>query len=287
MTETQTQTETLTCISLDTIYQQEIEGDYAQARDSFRELNGAITAFDPARKDHVATRLYHADMLTVDGQFAEASRLLRDTYRAVGKGTPELWATLARHRGHAHRFSFDFEEAENLYRAALDAADKSPTGRAELLTNIAEVACWTDPAEGVGFARDARDANLLLDNDIEQGKSWAAMAVAYSGVGEFAYARGAAEHAFDYAEEANYPAGRCFALQALVVVEHRAGNAVGALRAYQRLVEEVESLGTYGHLAVLPAHLLGDTEAVNRWSAGVEWVGYGDIRNRIDQVTAR
>ena len=274
--------DTITTNHIDATYHIEVAGDYPTARATFADLNNAITEFDANNRGHVLTRLYHADMLTMDGYLAEASNILLDAYTAVGELADRI--ELIRHRGHAHRFSFDYATALNEYTAALSTVGISQSVLAELATNLAETNCWIDPARGIIDATAAIHLNDALGNRIERGKAYAALAVAQSALGMFNEARASVETSVRYAETAGYPAGQCFALQARVVVELRAGNEAGAVRAYGQLVRAVEKLTTYGHLCIIPAYLLGDAVEIDRWSDGVELAGQGELSDRLEEL---
>jgi tetratricopeptide (TPR) repeat protein len=257
---------------LELAYLREIGGDYEGAREEFSAMSAAATPFDASRRDHVRARLLHADVITVDGRFAEASRLLVEAYEEVGRESPVEWAELVRHRGHAHRFSFDLEVAEGLYLRALEEMRDTPSMAGKLRTNLAETRCWSEPRKGVEDAEAAIELNARLGSRIEVAKAEAARAVALARLGRTAEARVACARAVDAASAAGYPAGECFALQALVVAHLREGAPAQADDAYRQLQQRVTSLKTYGHLCVLPASLRGDRAGVDKWSARVDWV---------------
>ena len=110
-------------------YLREIGGDYASARRRFRELDEAVTQFDGTRRDHVRVRLYHADMLTMDGRLQHASRLLLEAYEQLPAERVLDWTEFVRHRGHALRFSLDHVEAQHEYLRALDRVQEVPSLR--------------------------------------------------------------------------------------------------------------------------------------------------------------
>lgn len=249
-------------------YAAEIAGDYTTARAKFKELNDAITNFDGANTDHVQARLYHADMLTMDGKFLEAVKLLERAELAVEDH--EQWAELSRHRGHAHRFGLSFKSALAAYRTALDLTEEE-TEKARLQTNEAEVLCWTDPTAGAVAARHAIQWNARLGDRIEVAKALAALAIAQSASGDFDGARVSIVLAIGDADAAGYPAGRLFAEQARVVTEVRAGDLDEAREAYRSLMAGIRELGTYRHLAVVPAWLLGDDVGVRLGLASVDF----------------
>ena len=276
-----------TSLAIELAYLQEIAGDYHFARRRFQELNDAITEFDGTRRDHIRIRLYHADMLTMDGYFREASDLLRKAYEVVGEERAMDWAELARHRGHAHRFALDFEGARNEYLGALDMVRDVPSMRGKLRTNVAETQCWLRASRGIRDAEEAIELNARLGSRIEIAKARAALAVAQSGDGQMDAARASCERALGEADEVGYQAGRCFAHQARVVTEVRAGNTDVATHFYGQLVDEVERLTTYGHLCVVPAAFLRDDAEIRRWSRNVDWIGTNEVDGRLQALMSR
>ncbi len=253
-------------------YSQEISGDYAHAREEFRRLSDNAEPFDPGRRDHVRARLYHADMLIMDGQFAEANERLAETYELLDADTALDPVELMRHRGHAYRFSLEFRAAADRYAAALEAAEDSPSMRSKLRTNLAEARCWHDPRRALKNAEAAIDENGRLGSSIEVAKAQAAMGVALARLSRFAEARIACATALEVSEAVDYPAAGCFSRQALVALEVWAGNPARADAAYEDLMTRIRSLGTYTHLAVIPAWIRGDEAEFRRAAEGVGWI---------------
>jgi len=258
--------------NIEIAYLRELGGDYQAARMTFSALSNSAKPFNPLWRDHVRANLYYGDILTTDGLFIEASDLLRQTYEDVGPGRSLDWVELVRHRGHAHRFSFDLKSAENLYTQALAQAGGAPNARVKLMTNLAETRCWFNPSEGVHDADRAISLNRNLGNRIEVVKAEAARGIALALLGDFEQAREGCSRAFELAEEVDYPAGRCFAGQALVVVESQAGCTSAAEAAYGRLSIDIDGLGTYGHLLVVAAWFIGDRSEFLRHSALTQWI---------------
>jgi tetratricopeptide (TPR) repeat protein len=262
-----------TSFDVELAYLREISGDYAYAREEFRRLNTEADPFDPGRRDHLRARLYHADMLIMDGHFAEANELLADTYEHLDPRRSIIdRAELMRHRGHGYRFSLEFRAAEERYVTALEASEDSPSMRGKLRTNLAEARCWHDPRLALKSAAVAIDVNTRLGSRIEVAKVQAARGVALARLGKFAEARNACEAALEISAEINYPAAGCFARQALVVLEVWSGNPSRADEAYEDLLASIDSLGTYTHLAVIPAWIRGDDVEFRRCSRHVGWI---------------
>jgi hypothetical protein len=267
---------------LEVAYLSEISGNYGRARTEFSELNDRAVPFDPSRRDHVRARLYHADMLTMDGRFRESSWLLAEAYEAVGPSSPMDWAELVRHRAHAFRFSLLFENAEHLYLQALQVAHDSPSMTGKLYTDLVQTRCWLDPLRALEDANLATRLNLEVGNALEVAKCDAASAIALARAGDPAAGADACESAHERFDSIGYPAGVAFALQARVVVEVAAGRPAAA--AQRELAEWVRSLGTYGHLCLVPAWLREDASELHRWSDGVEWITAASMDDRLESI---
>jgi tetratricopeptide (TPR) repeat protein len=253
-------------------YLRELRGDYAYARREFRRLNAEANPFDPSSRAHRRARLYQADMLTMDGELAEANLILAEASELLDSSVSLDRAEMIRHRGHAYRFSLEYRAAEERYAVALEASGRSPSMRGKLRTNLAESRCWHAPARGLTDADDAIELNTRLGSRIEVAKAQAARGVALALLGNFDEAKAACDAAFETAKAVDYPAALCFAGQALVVLEMWAGRPARADEAYEALIADIDALGTYGHLAVIPAWVRGDDAEFRRRSGDVSWI---------------
>ncbi len=253
-------------------YLREISGDYAYARSEFRRLNDEAAPYDPVIRAHRRARLYHADMLTMDGELAEANELLAEASELLESSSSLDRAEMIRHRGHVYRFSLEFRAAEERYAVALEASGDSPSMKGKLRTNLAEARCWHDPSRALKDADVAIDLNTRLGSQIEVAKAHAARGVAFAQLRQFDEAKAACEAAMAISGDVGYPAAGCFARQALVVLEVRSGNYSRAAEAYEALIAGIDELGTYGHLAVIPAWIRGDDVEFRRRSAAVSWI---------------
>jgi hypothetical protein len=268
-------------VELEAAYLKELGGDYASARREFRELEGRIDRFDATSRVHVRSRLYLADMETMDGDLETGARRLLETYESELLSQAD-WAELVRHRGHALRFSFLFDAAVDLYLAAMRTATELglPALRAKLWTNLAEARCWADPALALEAADASTELNQRLGNRIELAKCEAARAIALAKQGRFGEAGDAVMEAQRQADAVGYPAGIAFALQAKAIALGLAKDAPGAEAARLELKGALDALGTYPHLAVAPLCLAGDDAEFERRTARFGW-------QEPDGVTAR
>ena len=268
-------------VEIELAYLNELAGQYDNARIQFRQLNSDAMPFDPVDRTHVRARLYHSDILITDGEFQDAARLLLDAYERVGVDDPLTWAELVRHRGHAFRFSFMFEQAEHLYREALRLTDDAPGLTGKLHTNIAESACWHEPEVALEAAAVSAEINLRLGNRIELTKSDAARGIALARLEQFEVAREAVSISAQQASEVGYTAGIAFALQAEAIVEGLASDAEALRRAEAKLDQVLVQLGTYAHLSVAPICLAGDDVSLTEALADFGWLDPTTVETRL------
>lgn len=265
---------------IEVAYISELSGDYAMARERFRELDLGSMPFNPRNREHYRARLYHADMLTMDGSFVAASHLLLEAYELLDTDRPTDWAELVRHRGHVMRFCHLHEEAELLYLRALNAS-RSSAMMAKLQTNLAETYCWTDPQAAITTATTAIELHAERGTVIEIVKCHAALAIAYSSAGDAARSRSHCGQAESLARKAGYPAGEAFAAQAHAVVEARAGNIPVAAERHSQLQTITQAIGTYSHLGAITAVAAGDELTFIKLGIETEWIDDENLEERV------
>jgi hypothetical protein len=268
-------------VELEVAYLDELAGDYAGARKQFARLNPPVDDFDPHDRTQLRARLWHADMLIMDGALQEGSRLLLEAYELLGDRAPLDWAELVRHRAHAFRYSFVLETAERLYRQAMRAVPEVKALQGKLETNLVEALCWCDPERALDAAARATAINGGLENRIELAKCAAAQAIALARLGDFTPAGAALAAAHEHASAVGYRAGTAFALQAEAVVAGLASDNDGLVDALGRLDDAVATLGTYGHLRVAPVALLADDIRLREAIGEVEWLEREGLPQRL------
>jgi hypothetical protein len=268
-------------VELEVAYLDELAGDYAGAREQFARLNPPVDDFDPHDRTQLRARLWHADMLIMDGALREGSRLLLEAYEPLEDSAPLDWAELVRHRAHAFRYSFVLKRAEQLYRQAMSRVPEVKALQGKLETNLVETLCWCDPERALDAAKFATAINGGLENHIELAKCEAARAIALARLGDFTAAGAALGAAHEHASAVGYRAGTAFALQAEAVAAGLAGDNDGLLDALGRLDDAVATLGTYRHLRVAPVALLGDGTRLRQAIDEVEWLDGEEIPKRL------
>jgi hypothetical protein len=271
-------------VEIEIAYITELSGDYRTARWQFRALYERTGTSLPDKHDRSQLRahLYHADMLIMDGELEEASRILLAAYGRIDRHGNLLDSVeLIRHRALAHRHAFVLDVAANLYNEARREAATVPALVAKLDTNLVEVYCWHEPELALETAALAREQNARLGNKIELAKCSVVSAIALAKLDRFDDAGAMASKAVAEAEDVGYPAGRVFALQAKAVISALAGDRDGALAGISELKQAANELDTYRHLSVAPEWLMRDSAPFDKPTAGIGWITPEQIEDRL------
>ena len=269
-------------VDLEIAYLSELAGNYARARSKFRELHHRLTPFNPEDRTHLRSRINHADMLIMDGSFLEGSRLLLETAELIGPSSPAEWAEVVRYRGHAFRFSLIHERAEELYLRALDAARGIPALEAKLWTNLAESRCWLQPSLALEAVAVSMDLNARLGNQIELVKCQVARGIALARHKEFGASFANLEEAMSKATAIDYPAAVAFGLQAITMVNQWAGRTSEAGESLSKLRRQIEKIGTYRHLLLIPFHALPGGTVTDALVWQPDWIQPDSVPTALD-----
>ncbi len=264
-------------------YLNELAGDYKSARVKFEELDRRAQPFDPFDRGQLRSRLYHGDMLIMDGRFREGSQILTDAYEKIGARAPRDWAELLRHRAQALRFSFMLDDAVDLCEKAMRAAADAPAMVAKLRTNLAELYCWHDPEHALEIADRSTEENAGLESRIELAKCDAIRGIALARLGKLDPAEAAIERAVAAATKVKYPAGVVFALQARTVAYALTRKPRKLAASSSELDLAIAELDTYGHLRVASAWISGDDRRFAETSREVDWLEPTGLEDRLNR----
>lgn len=202
-------------------------GHYGEALLIYDRL-AQTPAPDASARTVMAAKRARADIFMLRGQFEKALAVLETLDGAVGDDP--LWdIETARLRAHVLRYNFELDDAERIYTDCLRAVERLGAGalRGELLTDIAQTRCWSDPAQAMADAQAAIEVNQQTGASIEVGKALAAQAIAQALTGDSGSAKVAAEVSFGKQSETGYRAGEVFALQAKGVALAARGDRAG------------------------------------------------------------
>ncbi|HEX6752648.1 MAG TPA: hypothetical protein VF093_03560 [Solirubrobacterales bacterium] len=272
-------------VALEAAYVSAVAGDSVRARTDFERLVQETAHPAADERTRVRAQLNYADMSMVDGRFRSSSQLLREACESF-ESDPIYWGEMVRVRGHAHRFSFALQDAEQLYLEAMRVTenDQAPALLGRLRTNLAETYCWHDPERALDAADVAAEANGRLNNQTELAKNGAAKGIALAKLGRFDPAREAIADAARRAEEVGYRAGVAFALQATTVTEALAGEEDRMRSATAELDAVITEIDTYFHLMAVPHLLCGDSDGFAEVLAAHEWIDEDDIESRLSAL---
>jgi tetratricopeptide (TPR) repeat protein len=268
-------------LELELAYLRELRGNYRRARGDFLRLARQAEPFDPTDRTQLRALLYHGDVLTMDGRFREGSRVLQETYEAVGHRDIVNWGELVRHRAHAYRFSFLLEEAAELYQLALRKTPDAPVLTAKLYTNLVETYCWFEPDLALKEAVKSIEMNERIGHQIELAKCAAAKGIALARLGKRPDAAAAIDEAKALAKATGYPAGSGFALQAEAIAMALAEDTRARNRAIGGLRRKTKELGTYSHLTAAPLVAAGEDVGSAAIRKAAEWFEPDDVGTRI------
>jgi hypothetical protein len=268
-------------VEIEVAYLHELAGDYDRAREAFRSLSRRAVPFSPIDRIHLRSRMYHADMLIMDGKFQEASRLLVETYEAVGTDNKLEWAELVRCRARGFYCSFLLDGSADLLLQSVAVAAESRAMQAKLRTNLTECYCWHAPEAALEQALLSYELNAQVGNRIDMAKCDSAKGIALARRGDFEAAEATIASSAAEAQAAGYPGGVAFALQARAAAWALAGDEAEFRAAYRALDDAVVALGTYGHLRVGPAWLSGDDELFLEAAIDVDWLELDTLDTRL------
>lgn len=188
---------------------------------------------------HERAALQLADILLLRGRFSEALAAL-DTPPA----DPDAAGEALRLAGHVHRFNANFDTAQVTYQRALDTVKQlaSLALEGKSLTNLAETAAWSRPADGARYAEQAIEFNQGIGNNLEVLKAHVAAAVAAP---DLAAAEEDVQAALDLAERTHYRSGAVFALVARIFHQILADRRQDALSTLAEITARTDEIGVY------------------------------------------
>jgi tetratricopeptide (TPR) repeat protein len=191
----------------------------------------------------------YADLLFLKGEFNlslnEVEKLL------AREDTPLIdQIELLRIKGHIYRFNKQYAQAKIIYETLLGQVINNGliAYKGKLLNNMIEVTCMEQPEEAIHWYEKSLDENSKTGNDIEIGKSQAAVSTAYTMKGEFEKAIEMAKYALATAEKTGYQSGKAFALAALWFAQKCSKKNYLAVQTKNELTILINDIKVYQYL---------------------------------------
>lgn len=256
-------------------------GKYEQAAMHYQELITQDSQNSNSNSVLFLAQRQYADIQMLRGNFQVAL----DCFKSLlGQNQDDPLWDIECHRfiGHVYRFNGFFAEAQDMYLVARKEAEKikAEAMLAKVATNEVEVLCWTEPGRAVSLAQSAIDKNDAVNNLIEVGKCYAALAVAQCLIGNLKEALDAAEKSYEIQTRVGYQSGKLFALvaKALIVISNQDDSSIDH---YLNQLEQLSSvLGVYQFLQYLPRKL---AKRDFHLSDSIEWLNV----KKLDSVLAK
>lgn len=202
--------------------------------------------------------LWACDLHMCQGRFRDAEKLAAQLEELTPADETEFRGDIARLRYLTRRFAVDFDAARRYLddATACYQAAGSVLGLANIRTNRAELLALTSPADAIGEAGQAIEAQEEIGARHELGKAYTALAIAYLKLGEPGRAEAALRSAFSALERAGYRSGRARAEFYLAAVHARRGRIDEALCSLRWAVTELEAANVYPTLILSAAQIL-------------------------------
>jgi len=188
-----------------------LRGEYESSARTYRTL--FTTASNDKDQYALLANRQYCDIQMLQGRFKEA---LSGFSSLISKSNL-LWnAEIFRFQGHIYRFNFLFDQANADYEKAMQISKSlnadAMVGR--ILNNMTETYCWQSPEKSIQYGKEAIEINADLGNKIEVGKTYAALSIAYSKLGEKNMSETSYQKAIDIQQKTGYRSGSLFALHA-------------------------------------------------------------------------
>lgn len=199
--------------------------------------------------------LWAADLHMCQGRFRDADAMAMEITEDCPPDNFELLGDVARLRHLAARFAYDYDQSHRYLEIAEQhhQASGSVIGRANLLTNRAELLALTNADAAVSVAEKALETQQELAAQHEIGKAYTALALAQLRLGQLDHATESLRLACEALEKAKYRSGRARAELVRAVLLSRREDINAASQAARWAVTELEETDVYPTLILVAA----------------------------------
>jgi tetratricopeptide (TPR) repeat protein len=223
----------------------------------------------------------------MDGNFLGGALILADAIemiQPVDSTQMQNKIELIRHRGHAFRFSYLFEDAERLYLKALSMSKKGSSIYGKLLSNLAETRCWYNFEQAINDSNLALEENSKLNNLIEIGKNHTSLAIALCGLGKFEKSIEHLTEAERIFDSVGYLSGKLFVTIPKFIIAVKKGLEHESAQVYNEARLIVRQLKTYDHLLILYSKIIEDSKTFNQIFKQTSWLNVKRAKKTLIQI---
>lgn len=252
-------------------------GNYDDAVKGYNDVVNKMELFDLEQKDeetYILAKLKLADINFLKGNFIEAKKSLKSLRINDNKN---LEIECLRIKAHIHRFNLDFENARDLYESGLEQSETDKKARAMLLNNLAEIYCVRQPDLAIEYGKKSLEENGLLSANIEIGKSYAALSIAYARKYDFENALHYAEKSVALQSKIGYKSGELFGYFALCYLDYCKGNREGYEQNLKKMKEIYAQIKTYPYVVKFAEYL-----STEKWCEDdISWLEDCEMEERV------
>lgn len=260
------------------IHVRHLSGNYDMALRQYSDLKSRIQMI----KERIPASIYYIvnikyiDLLFLKGNFRTALEMIdklvtNNDIKIADK------IEILRLKGHIFRFNFMLNDAAFIYNSSneLLVNNEYISLQGEILNNLVETYCYTNPKKALHYANDSIEINKQIDAKIELGKTYAAVGIAYAILGNFKEAQNYANLSISIQLETGYTAGLLFGKGSLFFAKYLDKCETGEL---DELLEEINSLisdiKVYSFLKLPISILVNDEVTIRKLGESCEWLDF-------------
>jgi tetratricopeptide (TPR) repeat protein len=195
--------------------------------------------------------LWIADIQMAVGNFVAAHQTIDELESVIEANSYRLH----RLRHLAHRFAFEFDDADEALSLARVAVKSDMIGESEVMTNQIELLAHTNPETALELFEKIHDFHSEMGSEVELGKLWSARALAELGLGDLESSRASLHKGITHLRRAGYESGLARAELYLSLLAALKSDVPLALASADASIQKLAKAGVYPALIVVAVKL--------------------------------
>lgn len=195
--------------------------------------------------------LWIADIQMAVGNFVAAHQTIDELESVIEAHSYRL----NRLRHLAHRFAFEFDDADEALSLARVAVKSDVIGESEVMTNQIELLALTNPGTALELFEKAHDLQTEIGSEVELGKLWSARALAELGLGDLESSGTSLQRGITHLRRAGYESGLARAEFYQSLWAALKGDVPFALASADASIQKLVRAGVYPSLIVAAVRL--------------------------------